>query len=486
MSSDKSPAGPLADRWPTWADGRTRRALAATKLLLYKEDHLGLVLQHISHRLGDHELISYVSKFASRSPNLFKAVVDAVAVAYSRGCQRELRGATEPVQRAFADIVAESGIDRLGNGINARAWALGPTILSPHLDVRNRLRMDVITPDACDVRLSGGYLEALLWRIGSTWIELDAEAWRYYTARGELERVVEHSAGVCPAAVFSASDNSTDWWSSTDHQGLVDASLDVGYKMALGLYYRQVSGNKLLVVKGNLEDIPPGQSLGHPALPLFLRGSPSETDVSLLDRNIPASDHLEEIAAIIALAVSVYGIPPGEISTGTSAQSGWGGLTIAVRGERLGALRDKQVPFLRASELELWPLACDLIRGSSHRHARILPPGDEAREMLRVSFPDLASAEDILHRIEAMKAGLPYGISSPADFMLASRPELTRSDVNELRASNLAEYLDSIEPLVSRNIPAEAPAADGAQTIAQQQGAVGGQKSGQIRNEESK
>lgn len=163
----------------------------------------------------------------------------------------------------------------------------------------------------------------------------------------------------------------------------------------------------------------------------------------------------------------------------------WGNLAISVEGNRLGILRDKQVPWLRNSELELWPLVADLIRGSNHRHARIIPSGDEVRDMLRVSFPDLASPKDVLERIEAMKAGLPYGLTSPSDWMLAAKPELTRSEASEQRQANLQEYIETIEPLVNRNIPKDAPSADGHQTLAQEQGRQGGIASGAARNEGS-
>ena len=47
--------------------------------------------------------------------------------------------------------------------------------------------------------------------------------------------------------------------------------------------------------------------------------------------------------------------------------------------------------------------------------------------------------------------------------------------------SNLRVYLDTIEPLVNRNLPKSAPEANGAQTIAQEQGREGGIASGESR-----
>lgn len=442
-----------------------------------------MVKARIEARFANRQLSDDISLFATKSPNLAKAVVDAVAVPYSRGCQRELKGASEQVAKAFAEVVAESGIVKKGNGLAARAWFLGPTIVSPHIDTRDKLAVDVLTPDTFDLKMDGPYVEAVLWLAGGTWIELDATAWRYWSMEGDLEKTVAHSTGVCPAVPFIGIDNSNDFWCSSEHTGLVDASLDCAYKMAFGLYSRQVSSNKLVVVQGELKDMPAGQSLGHPALPIYTRAHPSEADVKMIDRSVPAGDHLAEIAAIIALAVSVYGLPPGEIS-GVANNNDWGNLTIAVRGERLGALRDRQVPWLKSSELELWPMVADLIRGSSHRHAKILPPGKEVRDMLKVSFPDLAQPKDVLERIQALEAGLPHGLASAEDWMLAARPELTRVEVQEEIAANLKTYADRNEALASRNAPADASQAGN--TLAQHQGREGGIESGVVRNEESK
>src|SRR4051812_45416320 len=117
-----APQGALADRWPEWAAGGKRRADAALRRAVYEEAHRDQVLELIKIRQQDDQVRQQVQQFASRSPNLCKAVVDAVAVAYRRGCRRELRGASEAQQKAFTDIVRESGIERKASGLNARSW----------------------------------------------------------------------------------------------------------------------------------------------------------------------------------------------------------------------------------------------------------------------------------------------------------------------------------------------------------------------------
>lgn len=470
--------GSLGARWPKWSAGAERRVAADHKLKVYGEAHLPLVHAAIDDYFGGGQVGRDVKRFASRSPNLAKATTDAVAVAYRSGCTRELMGASPEQAKAFAAIVAESGIDRHAPGLNARSWLAGPYLVGPHLSNRGRLQLDRISPASCDVDRDGDDIDAALCQVGGGFVEVTADAWRYFDAKGEeYKPAVYHTTGVCPLVPFVSFDAGDDWFAQAAHAGLVDATILCAYKQALGLYTRQVSGTPQMVIEGDVESTPPGQVLGHPVHPVVL---PDGGKAYMLDRVVSAKDYLDEISAIITMAISGEGLPPGSITL--QANNGdWGNLAISAEGPRLAVHRDKQVPHLRRSELELWPVVCDFLRGSTHRLARVLPSGDEVRDMLRVSFPDLSTPDEQLKRINVMVAGLPYGLSSPSDVRLAAQPELTRAEVEELRAKNLAEYLASVEEMTKRNTPADMPEAHGVQTLAQQQGRIGGQASGESR-----
>jgi len=476
---DDALPGPLGALWPGYAKGAQRRAAADRKLLLFAEDHRPLVYALIDARLGGGLAAQYVKLFADRSPNLLLAVTSAIAVAYRSGVRRELKGASPEQAKAFADLVSESGIDRKAAGLNARSWVAGPHIVAPHFTKRGKLALDIIGPNRADIERDGDDIDAVIWKQGATFVHLDGQAWRYFDAEGvEIEGdAVYHATGVCPAVPFVSFDGGDDFWAQTAHNGLVDATLTIAYKMALGLMTRQVSGTPLTTIFAELQEAPPGQVLGHPFLPLLL---PPDAKVQVDDeRVVKAEDYLSEISALITMAVSAEGLPPGSVTLQAGAE--WGNLTIAAEGPRLAAHRDKQVPHLKRSELDLWPLVCDLVRGSAHRHARVIPPGDEVRDMLRVNFPDLSSPKEQIERIEAMKAGLPFGISNPTDIILQAQPEVSPDEAAETRKGNLADYIADIDPLVRRNIPAAAPEARGVETIAQEQGRTGGQASGQTR-----
>lgn len=471
--------GELADRWPGWTAGETRRKSAGIKLGIYTEQYRPLLLDYINTVLGPGKVTEMIKKFALRSPNLLRSVTDSVAVSYQRGCARELFGLGETAADAFASIVAESGIDRLQNGINARSWLSGPVLTCAKLDSRNRLAFDVVNSDRFDIDRDGDYVDRALWYSQGTFIELTSEGWVYWNQDGEIVKMVPHSAGACPAVPFTSIDNTDDYWSSSDHAGLVDVTFFVGYKCAAGAYVSEVSSNMLTVVVTDLEKLPSGQKLGHHALPIEL---PMGSKVDVHDRIVPPTHYLSEISAHIAMAISAEGIPPGSV-TMQANQGEWGNLAIAVEGSRLGVLRDRQVPHLRRHELELWPLVCQYLRGTSHKLAKKLPDASECRDALRISFPDLSSAKDALERINVLKAGLPLGITSVAEFMIASRPELTRSSSREEQQRNLKDYIDVIDPLVTRNVPADAGNGEGYQTISQQQGRDGGTASGEARRD---
>lgn len=479
--------GELGSLWgDAWSASARRRAIAARRLRIYFEDHAPLVLQTIDERMNNSEIADYVKRFVSRSPCLLRAVTDQVAVTYSRGCTRELQALKlgEEKAQAFADIVAESGISRKANGLNARSW-LTPVLVSPHLDRRNRLAIDMIGADRYTATLYDNAVDAAVWQEGKTFISVDDQRWTYFDERGAVTRTVEHFVGATPAIHTTAIDNTVDPWITTAHDGLADATLDVAYMYAWGRYVRQVGSVPQLFIIAPIDTLlgSAGQSLGHPALPITIKSeTPAEVRVEMLDRTVLAADGLAEIAATITMAISAEGIPPGSVQM-VGNNSDWGNLAIKVEGDRLAVLRDRQVPWMREMEIELWVMTCDLLRGSTHRHARLLPPGDEVRDALRVRFPDLASAADLKATIEAMQAGLPFGITSATGTMMQRTPELTRAAATEEREENLADYIKTIEPLVNRNIPAEAPEAHGAQTIAQKQGRAGGKASGVVRSE---
>ncbi len=466
-----------ADEWAACAD---RRASAARKHAIYAEEHMPLILQTIRARLqNDAQVTAYVSRFASRSPNLLRSIVNTLAVVYSRNMVREVVGLGDAKAKTFAAIVAETGLAAKGNGLNARAW-LSPVLLAPYIDKRGRVALDMIPSSRYTARLTGEYVEEALWTVGGAYVRLDPEGWTYYDGRGDRTGFAPHQVGSTPAVHCCAVDTSEDPWATHAHDGLADATLDVNYLHAFGRWVRSVNSTKMTWIRMSAEtaQASAGQSISHPALPVVFQGEQGEIEVGMLDRIVPASDNLSEIAAVIAQACADDGLPPGMVQMQTSA-SEWGTLSVSLGGDRLGLLRDKQVPHLKRAEMDLWPMICDLVRGSTHRHSKALPSGDEVRDALRLDFPDLASPADIKARVEALEAGLPHGLTNAVSFAMAARPERSRAECEAEVAENLVAYAARNKFLASHNAPADASHAGA--SLAEQQGREGGQLSGIVR-----
>ena len=152
---------------------------------IFEENHLPLINQKIDACLEGGLSAAYVKTFATRSPNLLLAVASAIAVAYRQGCRRELQNVKPEVARAFAEVIAESGIDRKAAGINARSWVAGPHIIAPHFTRRGKIALDILGPNLCDVDRDGDDLDRVLWQHGSDFVLLDAEGWSYFDKKGD-------------------------------------------------------------------------------------------------------------------------------------------------------------------------------------------------------------------------------------------------------------------------------------------------------------
>lgn len=483
--------GPLFENWAEWKLGARRRAAAAVRLELYSGDYAPRVRKLAREWINDGEVARAVSKVVNTAHGLLGAVTDAVSVCYQRGVRRELApGAGTSAARAFSSLVAESGMVERAASFNAIAWATGPVVLCPYVaPVRGvpRLCLAVMTADRTEVRRSPDapdVLTAALWqREDGVFVECDAAGWRYFTANGDPMNggaVVPHGLDYCPAVPFRARPwLPADPWNATDHVGLVDATLQVSFRHALALWLRQQVAVPQVVITAPVAGVPGDQTLGHPTVPLWFNANPAEVRYEVHERKVNVAECLAEIASIVSAAVSRYGIPPSEVSFENS-NANWGSLAIAVRGERLGAQRDQQVPHLRRSELALWASACDVVRASTHRFARTLPEPGSLADALRVNFPDLASPDEQRKRLEVLGLAESRGLMTAADVLLQAQPELSREEVDELIAANLDAFAKRSEALAARNVSTDA--LRGAESIAQLQGRLGGLVSGETRS----
>lgn len=466
-----------------WDGSKGRRKLAADKLELYDSKHLARLQQILRAHMADPVAREQALKWANTSRNLCRQITETVAIAYSRGTLRDLhKAAGTPAAEAFASIVVESGISEAATLINAYSWLLGPTLVVPQLTAAGRLYLSIVPPSASEiVRADDPEIatDVLYQREDELFIRLDAEGWSYFDSEGEPIKglaPIRHGLGYVPAAVFRSRHWTGDWWNSWEHRALVDASYAVAVYEAL-MDWTTKNGVKQLVVKSPRDENAGDQVFGIPELPLWLDTTPDRSSVEVVDLTQATSGWLDKINAKVAGVCELYGLPPSLLS-GVNNTQDWGQVGLARSPEVLDSLRDKQIPWLKRGELQLWPAICDLVRASPtlgipHKHASALPPGDEVRDMLRMMFLEQERNEKRrLDRLKVFDAEESLGLTCVTDLLLEQRPELTREQADEIIAGNLERRNARLEEQTRRSQPATTREA--MESLSQVQGRLGG------------
>ncbi|MCY0985981.1 hypothetical protein OV203_02495 [Nannocystis sp. ILAH1] len=486
--------GELFHFWPEWDLNEDHRKGAALRLELYQGGYKPRVQSICGKRIRDQATAKEVARCVTTAHGLAGAVTDACCVAYQGGAQRELRGADAATARAFADLVVECGIAEDAGSLNALSWISGPVVVAPFVSqVRGepRLCLSTMTQDTCAVRRHPSapeVIEAVLHqRDDGIFAELSAWGWKYYDEKGHPlgggAYDTAHGLGYCPAVGLRSRPRlAFGWDGALDHVGLADAALEVSFRMALGMWVRQQNLADLVIITAPIKNVAKRQALGHPTRPLYFNADPNQVRVDVKPRSTSVVDYLAEIAALSGAAVSRYGIPPSAVSFAND-NSNWGTLSIAMTPGALAAQRKKQVPLLRRAEIELWPMVADVVRMSAHRHARRLPPRATFAEMLRVQFPDLAEPDEQLKNLEAFGAAQKHGVANVVDLLMKLRPELSRAEAEEEVAANYEDYAARLDWLTRHNVTLDPQR--GVQGISQINGRAGGQRSGEVRREES-
>lgn len=472
------PRSSLEKLWGRLSDATlARQKLAADKASCYADDFLELVRARITVLYTDPGRRRQMLSYASTTLNVAKSIANAVAVNYVRGIRRHFAEAEEAKARAFADILTESGAALEQGAWGVSAWLCGPTLVIPHVDATTKeLALDVVRPDQYDAVIGPGRsLARVLWRCDdrNAWAVIDDKGYRYFGPNGEpLPGSVEHGLGYVPAAIMrSAAELFTGFWGSACGRGLLDASIDAAVTYAQLQYYRKAQVGYLTTIAGEQQKSAAGQSIAEPELPVTFDGEPQSFSVQVLNRDINVRNFVEHLHVIIGAQVQQHGIPASEV-TYQQDSSNWGAFALAIRREKLAHLRAQQVPHLVAGELDLWAMACDVVSRSSHRHAKLLPTRDEARKMLVVEFPEIEGTSDPEARLRIFEAGQKHGFTNRVEFYQTEHPLLTQAECEARLAENNRRRFEEIEEARAHQIPFDP--ATGLETIAQQQGALGG------------
>jgi hypothetical protein len=470
-----------------WSASKERRQAATDKLELFDGRHMATLHKLIRSRMNQKAAAEQVIKWSTSSRNVLRQFTRTIAVAYSRGCVRQLAGASPATAAAFAAVLAESKIASVAPRINQYAFVLGPTLVIPQVELDGTFYLDLVPPSASDMKRKNPQtpLDVLYQRTDGMFIRWTTDDVSFFNSDGEAMKGVApvwHGLGYVPISIWRSEHWSGDWWNQHSHRALVDASYDVAHLEAL-MKWKRKNGGRQPVVYASKKTAGAGQVIGHPELPLWFDGPPEAAKVEVIDLDSPADTYLNLINATIVGVCELYGLPPSVIS-GVNGNADWGQVGMARAPEVLDALRDEQIPYMEDGERQLWAATCDLLRASSHKHAKALPPGDEVRDMLTLRYLEpIPDMDRRLKRLDVLEREMALGLADVTDIYMENRPSATFEEAQAVITANEDRHLARIDKLTARNIPAgRGPAIE---SVAQAQGRLGGLTSAATKIDET-
>ena len=150
---------------------------------------------------------------------------------------------------------------------------------------------------------------------------------------------------------------------------------------------------------------------------------------------------------------------------------------MAAQHAALAELRNDHIEWYRECERELAWRTSLMLQGSGHRLAADLPP-DLVAETFEVEYPELTFVEHPEVRARVARERVSLGLSSTAREYQREHPEMTIEEA-EAEVIEIAEQEGRLNELYIRNNWPRGSADK--QTLAQAQGAIGGQASGEAR-----
>lgn len=434
-----------------------RKQGALQRLRILQEDFRHDIIARIHETHEQPSVRDRIAKFASVAINPARDVTQAVACAYDLGVRRVLREASEEAQLAFVRLVKESMAATKAPHWNRWAFLLGPTFVLPVIR-KGKLALELIRPDACDIKQDPddpmGVPAAAVWSAhggGADFVMLDQEKWTYLDDKGkEVKPTQEHGLGYWPGAVMRLDEPIDSWWPRNWQERLVDGTITCAFVYAKMQWVRKAQNKKLLTIIGDTESIPKGQLLD-PELALVATTSTqgNSLQVQVFDFEASPAAFLEEIRYTVETLIESYGIPQSAVNFNTNEE---GGLSATVAKDKLGHLRQAQIPYLTRGEMELWPAAVAVAQAAGHPLAGKLPPPDEVREMLDVQWPTMRVIDDPMQREALYKERLRRGGVSPIDMVQEDHPELTRDECRNKVQENVGDYAWLVDSITSRGL----------------------------------
>lgn len=475
---------------------RARQADATRRVLMMSENWRELVWSHINDRVKTPAVRQALRARVLRTYNVFLQIIRRVCVAYKVKPLRTLDGAIEQSQQAWSALGIESRIATIAKHWERQTFGLNVIIVVPRViedpsGLGRRLTYRTILPDRCEVYTDdrdpmGGPTKIAFWeKYGSDYernplrmVTLDDEAWRYYDHRGVPIETVPHGAGIFPGAVWRLDEPVDDWWSSFRGEGIVDASIEVAYIAARRDWVRGGQDRKKEIFAAeNLHQVP--QQVAGAEGPLHIPLAQAAFRYEILDGVTSIDEFEKHIKSYLHQAAEYLGVPSVlvDFEPQSGNQTNEGGM--AQQHAALADVRADHIDYYRQAETDLaWKTAL-VLRGQRHPMARLLPP-DMVRESFRIDYPELTFVETPIARAQVSKERISLGLSSTFREYQREHPELTLDEARTAVLAMAAEEGELNQYYIEHNIPREAGSRQ--RTLAQLQGAQGGEASGEARS----
>jgi hypothetical protein len=473
---------------------RARQADAEQRVLMMAENWRHIVLSYIANIYQTPAVRIAVQRRVKRTYNVLRQICGRVCVAYKIPPLRTI-GGSEAQQKAWSDVMVESRIATKAKTWERYTFACNVVITVPR--VRERadgqgkvLDYEMILPDRAEVYTDpddpmGPPLQvAYSIKDGSDftgrpirWCVLDDQAWTYFDERGHRTQRIEHGAGIFPGTVWRLDDPIDDWWDSHRGAGIADATIEVAHLAARRDWVRHSQDRKKeIFFAKDLHKIP--QQVPGAEGPIGIPMTPSEARLDVLDLDTPIDAFQAHIRDYLHQAAESINVPSVLVSFNFDEGSD---VDKAGQHAALADVRQSHIEWHRQSEQDsAWKTAL-VLRGMGHPLARQLPP-DLVRDTFATQYAELLYVEEPSARLANSKARVSQGLSSTYREYHREHPHLTfaqaKDAVNEMAEEEGELNAYYIENNISRDVDTRM------KTLAQLQGAQGGEASGEARNQD--
>lgn len=474
----------LAERQQTMRND-PRRMCQLKRASFLKSQHKPYVQDRIT-RLYKSDLKQEISNHISTAVNPAADIVSSVCQVYRHGAIRRIHGASPEEEKAFFELVKETGIAALAPSWNDSAYFVGPQFVMPKIS-RERMRLIPLEQHYVDVVQDAedpyGDPVAVAYAVGdpssgANLCVLDGWSWRYFEVKNGRTRQTDevvHALGDMPATAlrFMPVTDPMDWHVYRMHERMVDGSIDVARVYATMQFVRRTQHHYMFVALGNTDAIARGQNLGDPEKPLVARTSineqASQMRVEALPFDTDPVNFMKEMRFTIEAMAESTGVPVTVTTvSGSNAKH-----DLTYDENALAELRTAQTWWAQEFERRLWTWTVAMAKSMRHRLASDLPdPKDIGERFILELAPMHRSFADPKVEHEVWDWNFSRGMASFLDLARNRYPQLSDEELDKKIEENLEINGKWFDAVTSRNQAVDAE--DGKiLTAAEANGAMG-------------